>query len=101
MPGRRNEDGKWRSAHFRTASRPTKKLDQETSGAAVCFRRGRSARNSSAIPCSGASRRTGLYADMIESGTTIVRVQDDIALKLNPSREGMSTISGGTQGHSS
>ena len=38
---------------------------------------------------------------MIASGTTIVRVHADIAFKLKPSREGISTSSGGTHGHSS
>jgi len=30
----------------------------------------------------------------------IVRVHDDIAARLKPSRDGISTISGGTVGHS-
>ena len=47
------------------------------------------------------SRRTGLKYDMIESGTTIVRVHADIALKLNPNRDGIKTSSGGTHGQSS
>ena len=38
---------------------------------------------------------------MIESGTTIVRVHADIALRLKFSRDGISTSSGGTLGHSS
>jgi hypothetical protein len=48
---------------------------------------------------SGGVLRTGLNRDMIDSGTTIVRVQADIALRLNPSHEGSSVISGGTLGH--
>ena len=39
--------------------------------------------------------------DMIDSGTTIVRVQADIALRLNRHRDGIRTSSGGTLGHSS
>ena len=38
---------------------------------------------------------------MIDSGTTIVRVQADIALRLKFSRDGSSTSSGGTLGQSS
>jgi hypothetical protein len=38
---------------------------------------------------------------MTESGTTIVRVHADIALRLKFSRDGISTSSGGTLGHSS
>ena len=49
---------------------------------------GRSARNSSPIPRSGPRARTGLKNDMIDSGTTIVRVQADIALKLKFNRDG-------------
>ena len=53
------------------------------------------------MPRSSGSVRTGLNADMIVSGTTIVRVHDDIAARLKRSLEGTSTISGGTTGHSS
>ena len=58
-------------------------------------------RNSSAMPRSGPSARTGLKYDMIDSGTTIVRVHADIALRLKFHRAGIETSSGGTQGHSS
>ncbi len=53
------------------------------------------------MPCSGARDRTGLKYDMIDRGTTIVRVQADIALRLNRHCGGISTSSGGTHGHSS
>jgi hypothetical protein len=38
---------------------------------------------------------------MIDRGTTIVRVQADMALRLNPHRDGTRTSSGGTLGQSS
>ena len=53
------------------------------------------------MPSSAGSDRTGLKYAMIDSGTTIVRVQADIALKLKPNRDGIRTSSGGTHGHSS
>ena len=53
------------------------------------------------MPLLGSIRRTGLKCDMIDSGTTIDRVQADIALRLKLSRDGIRTSSGGTLGQSS
>ena len=101
IPRCRQEPGAQRSIHLKTRSTPRKKLDQETRPSRFLARDVRPSMNSSPIPRSGSIRRTGLKCDMIESGTTIVRVQADIALRLKLSREGMRTSSGGTLGHSS
>ncbi len=54
-------------------------------------------RNSSAIPLFGGKCRTGLHAEKMLSGTTMVRVQLDMAYRLKYSQRGSSTISGGTE----
>ena len=54
-------------------------------------------RKSSAIPFSAGSCRTGLHAEKMLSGTTMVRVQLDMAYRLKYNQRGSNIISGGTE----
>src|SRR5271166_4475538 len=88
IAGLRHEEGTQRSAHLSIRSTPKKKLDQEKNPSDRRDLVPCPARNNSLIPRSGCITRTGLKCDMIESGTTMVRVHADIALKLKFSRGG-------------
>src|SRR5271165_7682464 len=99
MPRCLQVEGSVRSAHLSTRSTPRKKLDQEKNRSVRLGQASWPSRKSSPMPRAGSIARTGLKCDMMDHGTTIVRVHADIALKLKFRRDGIRTISGGTLGH--